>query len=619
MHSFHRLAEQAGVHRVDRLSPNLSAKFSLRKFRSAEVCWINERWFLDIGVDAIGSDRDLVRQWLLDEFAYGVPRPSWDHEPDEFYLKTTRTMQADRYGGPGGTPHHGGSGRCAIAGSFNAKGIGATPLVGNTADWYHAHGCMWLEEAIREAILSEIACAEFPHGAVPTIAVIRINDIHHRKDGSAEPMRAILVRPNFIRPAHFERSIFFGGAGSEDSPQYIDSLRTRESVQSFCQSVGGDHPLNLLTKGISDTFVRIGEQIGFGWAHRLFHGGYFSSNITVDGQLVDFGSFRSMPSWHRAATVTGAAPFGSEVDSLSPILSSLAFYFGKYGDAANQLMDVRDAHATVMSVARRSFESACRQALILNINCSRELKIHAEAQELLNGYFQEQQVVSFNHLAGERPPVADWLYPALFGRGTRENGSDRAASQLIAILSSDAAKGGQLGRMRAATRIANAARWLRPRPLIVREKLSRIIELACRRMPPQLGGAESMTHKVIAGVVARSRRHWPKLPEGLQILSQASNGYSSALTCVDVHKRQRLIHLEGAMCKDELCLFDARIPMKAVQDAGGSVNVMGRSASFQVVPPAGTSSRDTYLNIAGFSLVIPTPDLIYRNPAVSGP
>lgn len=30
------------------------------------------------------------------------------------------------------------------------------------------HGCAWVEEAVREAIASEVAHAEFPRGAVPT-------------------------------------------------------------------------------------------------------------------------------------------------------------------------------------------------------------------------------------------------------------------------------------------------------------------------------------------------------------------------------------------------------------------------------------------------------------------
>src|SRR5206468_820219 len=109
------------------------------------------------------------------------------------------TFHADRYGATSGSAH-GGSGRVGTNGPFNVKGLGRTPLASTMSDWQHSHGCLWLEEAVREAIYSEVADAEFPHGAVPVVAIIGTGIRHELEDGAVGE-RALLVRPSFLRLA----------------------------------------------------------------------------------------------------------------------------------------------------------------------------------------------------------------------------------------------------------------------------------------------------------------------------------------------------------------------------------------------------------------------------------
>lgn len=205
---------------LDTETSPLYSRFTAQRLKFARVAWLNERaWFLR-GVDV--SRLDIMRllcEELIRNFAFVTPRlerlPSVDAP---FLSDDSETFSADRYGGSFGTIH-GGSGRCGSRLGLSVKGIGATPLCSDEADWYHKHGCMWLEEAIREAVLGEIAALEFPHGAVPTLAIIDTGIRVVREDGSREAPRALVIRPEALRVAHMERSIFFGNAGEKTSDQ----------------------------------------------------------------------------------------------------------------------------------------------------------------------------------------------------------------------------------------------------------------------------------------------------------------------------------------------------------------------------------------------------------------
>jgi len=548
---------------MEALSPSIGMPFETRRLRSTDVVWINERWFLSQGVDILEPPtRARIVQALKNDFAYAAPRPPRDHEPDEFYTSSTRTMHADRYGAPGGTPNHGGSGRCGYVGAFNAKGIGPTSLVGETADWYHSHGCMWLEEAIREAILGEVADAEFPHGAVPTVAILRINDVLQRSDGSFEPHRAIAVRPNFIRPAHFERSIYFGKGGAVGSPQFKDAQRTREAIGNFCDNVGPDGLLGVTTTGIVDTLARISRQIGHGWFHRLHHGGYFSSNVTVDGELVDFGSFRALPDWRRARTVRAAAPFGDEFSYMKPMVDSLAFYFRKYASAAQQLPATHVTVRRLSEIALTAFGEACAQAFALDSvaeeGSALRVRILAEVRQ---AFIQQQQ------------NLVDYLTAMPLGhRSGRRDVADALAHRLTSLLGDAGTTAGAMDLCTAAM-----ARWRAPRRLIVRENLVRLTNYLLRSGEADADGAIT---RFIEGCVSKSRRHWPSLPQGLVLLAQRSCSHSTVLYCADPVSGDRTLVIEGTRCAETVAIFGRAIALTMLPPLASHYPARGKIAIF---------------------------------------
>lgn len=299
---------------LERISPALYAPNRARRFRKPSILWLNERWFTEVGIDLGQADaREKIEHWLLETYAVGIPSV---HDPEEVYAGPELEMMADRYGGTGGALH-GGSGRCLFKGRFNVKGAGRTSLAATDTDWYHSHGCLWLEEALRETLFAELAAAVFPRGAVPVIALIDTGTRIFWDDGTTGERRALLIRPNFIRIAHLQRSLFFGTAGFVGSDQELDARRCVEVAQ------------HLWSAGRSTEYLRhlaafIGEQTGFARFHRLWPGPFFSSNFAVDGRLLDFGSFRSLPDWRQRQGALTDMPFGREEESIIPTLYNLA-------------------------------------------------------------------------------------------------------------------------------------------------------------------------------------------------------------------------------------------------------------------------------------------------------
>jgi hemolysin-activating ACP:hemolysin acyltransferase len=113
---------ERGLTRLSQWSNALLVPFTAYRLRSAMVAWINRRWFLERGFDLENEcTRRRVSAWLLDEFGWCV------RSDPECGRSNRRTLWADRYGSTDGHAPHGGSGRVATLGCFQAKGIGRTP------------------------------------------------------------------------------------------------------------------------------------------------------------------------------------------------------------------------------------------------------------------------------------------------------------------------------------------------------------------------------------------------------------------------------------------------------------------------------------------------------------
>jgi hypothetical protein len=326
--------------------------FEGQRLTSAKVVWINHRWFGERGID-VSDDRTLSRvsDWLLHTFAW--KSSAFAHQ--ERRQNDCTQLYCDRYGSTAGTPVHGGSGRVATFGHFQAKGIGVTPLVGVGGSEGHAHGYVSLHECIREAIVSEALQAALPWGSVPSLAIIDTGERFSSPDASElldqDVPRGILIRPAVVRLAHFERAPMFRTSRTSGAVSQVDDhARCRDFVAAWLSGFRGQS-LNEPRPTLDEVARRLAHQLAFCHVNRIVSGGFFSTNTGILGELLDFGNCFFLGSWVRASTLPLTPPFGREARTISWALHSCAAFVNKFTwpaietDPAKIAASVGDAYA----------------------------------------------------------------------------------------------------------------------------------------------------------------------------------------------------------------------------------------------------------------------------------
>lgn len=403
------------------LGDSMLVSFAVRRLRSARVLWLNERWMLQNGLDPFSSsERSKFVSTLLTNF--GVAAVVDGAHPAE-HGELPANLYADRYGSSDGTSF-GGSGRCGSKDGFIAKGIGRTPLISKSADARHRTGLMSLAEAFKEAMCSEIAFRELPWGAVPVVAIIDA-DFKFTIPGDTRTYAAgIVIRPSFVRPAHFERSIFFGAAGSKDSEQFQDAVRVKTAIRRAVERPD-------IYPSITETFLRLAQQIGAARALRLWGGRVLTSNFSIDGAYADFGAFRSMPNWRISCGLAGEC-FGAEQQQLQHAFLSVAGYFAKYAPATVASLDVRAFVRQLHETERRAFISTCVDSL--GADKGDGSQTYDELAGLIAEYLALQLTSTVGMNVSETYP---WIYDAFQERralGNQASMAEQSVTRKIARL-----------------------------------------------------------------------------------------------------------------------------------------------------------------------------------------
>ncbi|HET6806923.1 MAG TPA: hypothetical protein VFH59_15930 [Frateuria sp.] len=523
------------------ISASILVSFHAQRLHRARLAWLNVRWFLQQGIDVLNvSTRRRAEAWLLDEFAYeatlgrGIPSSAF------------KTFYADRYGSTEGTTPHGGSGRSGIAGRFSAKGIGQTPLVGEDAHPGHAHGHASLEECLREAVYSEVFDAEFPAGALPVIAVLDAGCDYVDPDlRSARAIRrGLLIRPCTLRPAHIERAPLFRPLGASESDtrahQLEDVARAKAAVR-YWLTVG---PPGGAAACLKQLVARLVDQIAFGQVHRLTGGGVFSSNVSVWGQLLDFGNAHYFPDWARAKILDHAAGFGEELTTLRAVIKSLVFFFNKYGPNGRRPLRETEWQDYAASCYENAFVREC--SLLFNAqqaNSPQALSLAA----LFQAHFKERQ----RH-------CTRYQYGLIDGQGRRTFASDFIAQHkpVLDRLLADVFKTKSDTEHYVAGAYATMCRYLGPRTEIDRGRLTAVLTDHASKAAESIGEIAPHLEALVNGIVGASRRHWPLLPNHLVVHAQKAYGASCVLLCEDARTSEPVLWLEGMHHDGRLCLFD---------------------------------------------------------------
>ena len=553
-------------------------------------------------------------------------------------LKTIRAMRgsgkriyADRYGGTK-IGAHGGSGRCGIIDGFQIKGVGVTPLVGEEYQVagvmgrpqrdrppfhrFHSDGAVTLEEAIRETIYAEVACMEMPHGAMPIVAILGTGT----RMPWGEP-RAILVRPNFFRAAYVERAVRYRPQQSGHNVHAADAKRVQEMV-AVLDDRQSREGFGLDIDTLAEYVSRVTVQMAFAHVHRLSFGPYLSNNLTLNGEVLDFGAARTVENWKRGIVVDMACAFGK--DELVEFLDSctnMLFYIRKYAAASSFGNLPLRLNYLVASTYEKALDTFL--AGLFGLKFDAKSKVVVAISAALKKYFFSQQKDVVNYLSDEAPNSGAWLYDVLKtrldGAPSEPNGKEGRVMQeietaLARLYDSHPAKQTAVqGKLRA------ARRTLKPRDLLFRDPLQQRIYNDLELMKegnPQSGPAfASQIDEFIRSTVAASRRVFD-LPDDLVALGSTSNSYSTAIYCHEIDPQtgdtRKLLLLVGAICGQDAIFFGHRISRAHIAGTvtANAVNT-ANTAIVRHYLPSDYTGKATVAEIAGVAVPVPQMDILF--------
>jgi hypothetical protein len=510
-----------------------------------------------------------------------------------------------------------GSGRVATVRCFQAKGIGVTPLAGAGANWVHSNGCASIEEGVREAIFSEIADAEFPHGAVPVVAILDTGlhfssptqkGINHNR-----MQRAIIVRPAVLRLAHAERAPSFNHSLTGYANSQLDDVqRTKEVIHQWRTQDQAAQAECLTVPTLAELARRIAEQVAFGQVHRIFNGGYFSSNLSTTGALLDFGGMRALPNWANARNFDHAVGFGDEMKIVTKVIQSLAFYFNKYQPRTASSVEERALVAESNEAYACAFATECLR--IWNVNATTDTDLTAAITQSVRQYFAHQQKLQVNYKHG-LVKSQGWLYDSVVA-GARGTTRDSSAEVHTISAIQCALQGHFAGPLNSDKRLlqawSTAARFLMPRDSIDRELLQKHINRLLSDRRARSRGDSRLFGDLIGKTVGASRRHWPRLPADLSVRAHVAYEGSTALHCLDLITNQSVLWLESIRWQGQFRLFDSTFTLEEGEYIG--VRRDGVYWTAKIPLPLGEPGSGFVLELKDRSIQIPAMQLEYAQP-----
>lgn len=318
--------ETAYLNNLQILLPTESfVAFDTHQIKNARVAFLNP--YMDI------TEEDAL------EYAYVIKT---EHS-DLAFSDNKKTMLAERYGGSGISTHGGGV-RCGLTGRYQIKGVGANPLIGQDADYWHSHGSISLRESMYETLWGEVLNKVLPYGAIRCPAIILTTGLTwvkaDKETDKVQQPRSILVREPALRPAHFERAYKF--RPTETAKQFPrDTLRTKAAIAKLPNALPKPEFIGLaqwlqlsniekLNLGLKELCLRVARQTACARAKRFMHGAPGSSNVCLDGKWIDYDTTSLISCYANVITGEGQRSFWEEHLKFYYIINEISFYIHKY-------------------------------------------------------------------------------------------------------------------------------------------------------------------------------------------------------------------------------------------------------------------------------------------------
>jgi hypothetical protein len=532
-----------------------------------------------------------VRTWFAREFGYVVDDSL--HPSGLVNRSQTRFFDADRYGSNNGLVAHGGSGRAASVGHFHIKGVGVTPLVGRGVNREHSHGSASLNVALRETIYAEIADEEFPHGAIPTVAIIDTGLTYESSGSPSRQLRrSIIVRPAMLRTAHLQRAAgFIEPADGHTNSQIVDARRVRDMVRYFVDSDGGASS----AERMNQHFECLAEQIAFGQVHRIYNGGYFSSNVSLDAALLDFGNMHVLPNWINTKVLDSDPGFGREMLTLEATINSLDFHFRKY---AGQAHFNREA---ALARAKLRYKSTFRREALRAFGISD--KAQSDEDGVLGAIrelYEAQQRISINYTrTGESQ---DGWIGSVMRPGERTSRNDqwyahcrRITDQLARVADPDSHSSDLY-------RIMDQRRLLGPRYDVMRSAIQEEVD---ELLMADQNVNEDRISRFIDQKISRGRRHWKSLPRTVAVEAHA---YKSGCSVLKVRMRSTGASgywIEGIHSPSGSTLLGLPVSQETLRELGATLASDRWSLTIRTI------NDDGRIVIGDVTLAVPAMDSTY--------
>ena len=279
--------------------------------KKARLLYLDENLLREMGVE--GSSAQLEKE-ALKAFSWIASE-----------TKTPYKAYADFYGG-GGMGNNIGSGRAGILGEVQIKGIGITPAFKDHGDRSIEEGVLSLREALREAIWGLVFYKELPFRAHRVIALIDTGLFTLEGERKVLAVRKTPLRPaHFLSPYYSDKKKHKKRALKMENQNFHKIFSPFELTQSALLKKFQEKKIPLTEKQkhilltLDQIMYRVARQVSRTYAHKLYHGAYSESNISVRGEFLDFEIATSNSGYGRITTLSHVKPFGADFNQIKEV------------------------------------------------------------------------------------------------------------------------------------------------------------------------------------------------------------------------------------------------------------------------------------------------------------
>lgn len=284
-----------------------------------------------LGAECVWHNGEMSKDDVLDKFSFILNSENVLFENIKLDRKCSVAVDCDYYGGLG-TGSNIGSGRSVVLGRHILKGVGRTPLSGETKSLYNSSGVYPLYEGITETIIQRIFKKILPINTIEHVAIIYIGKSKYYSTShnefsllEGEQDLALLVRKATTRVGHYIRAY-------NPKPRELVKYTVKDDIARVKRNIEA-----LEAIGPEKVFYNFAEncakQFAFGRVFRVAHGALTHSNISIYGEWLDLTNTTAVPDDHNGHAGFGDVLFLDEKLYIEEVLTEWIYTYNKYSNA----------------------------------------------------------------------------------------------------------------------------------------------------------------------------------------------------------------------------------------------------------------------------------------------